>query len=1480
MFADSYRFFSRTLAALFALISVLAFRPGVSAREVSLLFLGDNGHHRPAERFAQLQPVLAARGVRMTYTDRMSDVNSENLAKYDGLVVYANIDNIDPPQEQAVLDYVASGHGFIPLHCATYCFRNSDQIVALMGAQFQRHGTGVFRTELSEPEHPIMKGFEGFESWDETYVHRLHNEKDRTVLEYRVDQEGREPWSWTRHHGKGRVFYTAWGHDERTWSNPGFQNLVERGIRWAVGDDPATVPAFRSDLTFRPLAMTEKRTDVQPFEYVDVGKQIPNYPPSNRWGTQSEPLNMMQKPLEPAESLKHYVTPVGFQMELFAAEPDLGGKPIAMNWDERGRLWVCETYDYPNELQPAGEGRDRVRICEDTDGDGRADKFTVFAEKLSIPTAITIYRGGAIVQNGVETLYLKDTNGDDKADLREVLISNWSLGDTHGGVSNLRWGHDNWVWGMQGYNFSEPIINGEKQPGFRMGFFRFKLDQNDPPRVTDLEFIRSTDNNTWGIGLSEEGLVFGSTANHNPSVYMPIANRYYERVRGWAPAQLGTIADTFLFKPITDRVRQVDQHGGYTAGAGHALYTARTYPRQFWNRTAFVCGPTGHLVGLFTLQRDGADFHSTSPMNLIASDDEWSAPIAAEVGPDGNVWVLDWYNFIVQHNPTPRGFRTGKGNAYESELRDKKHGRIYRVKYGEGNGQATTPPLATASAGQLVAALRHPNMLWRLQAQRLLLERQLLGPARAEATAALVELAKDQSTDEIGLNVGAIHALWALQGLGEIRGGVGGSDASEAFRICMLNLRHPSAGVRRAALQVLPLDETPDEAIAGPSGTSPLYDSDSQVRLAALLAIADMHSPRVSFGQLIGKLALDSSFTSDRWLKDALISAAAAHAWPFLQSFTQLQAEAPAAAGEIASQVAQHVARGKPTSDQMNALITSLTKTPAALAEQIITGLANGWPKEHSVTLADTAEAALTELLDRMPASGKGQLVRLAAQWGISDFDKYARRIADDLLAIVKDENAADQARIDSARQLAELLRSDEATVTQLLDQITPQLAPDLADGMILAIAASTAPNAGEQLASRVPRLSPAARETAISVLLQRPQTTLALLAALREGTIPLGDLKLDQKQALASHPDRAIRTRATELMKSGGGLPSADRQAVLETLLPAAHQKGDPMAGQEIFKKNCAKCHMIRGEGEKIAPDLTGMAVHPKEELLGHIIDPSRSVEGNFRLYTVVTTAGRIVSGMMAAESRTAIELIDTEAKRHAIPRADIEELLSSTKSVMPDGFEKQMTKDEFANLLEFLTTKGQYVPLPLDKVATAISTKGLFTDGDNGPDRMVFREWGTQAFEKIPFQLVDPQGKTRPNIVLLNGPRGTLPPRMPKSVSLACNTPLKAIHMLSGVSGWGYPYEQAKSVTMIVRVQYADGQTEDHPLQNGVHFADYISRHDVPGSKFAFNLRGQQVRYLSVEPRRDAPVESIELVKGDDATAPIVMAVTVEPR
>jgi hypothetical protein len=261
-----------------------------------------------------------------------------------------------------------------------------------------------------------------------------------------------------------------------------------------------------------------------------------------------------------------------------------------------------------------------------------------------------------------------------------------------------------------------------------------------------------------------------------------------------------------------------------------------------------------------------------------------------------------------------------------------------------------------------------------------------------------------------------------------------------------------------------------------------------------------------------------------------------------------------------------------------------------------------------------------------------------------------------------------------------------------------------------------------------------------------------------------------------------------------------------------------------------------------------------------------------------LATTSGQVLTGLLASESKTAIELFDAEGKKHSVLREEIDELVASPKSLMPEGFEKQIEPQALTDLLEFLAKRGKYLPLPLDKVATSVSTRGMFQSIDSQVERLVFDDWKPKTFAGVPFQLVDPQDGRVANAVLLFGPQGPISASLPKSVTLPCHAPAKAIHLLGGISGWGYPLGEKGSVSLIVRLHYADGTTEDHELQNGVHLSDYIRRIDVPDSQFAFDMDGRQLRYLSVNPKRTEPIEEIELIKGPDATAPVVMAVTVE--
>ncbi len=678
----------------------LAAQDGAAApRRLQVLFFGAptaNGpHHDPITRYRVLKKALGTAGIDLTYDeDPAHAFRKEWLADFDAVLMYGNwAQNAPMPREQlvALLAYVDGGGGFVPVHCASACFGGSPLFVKLVGARFASHGGDEFSVENVLPEHPILDGVSSYRAWDETYVHDSHGD-DRTILQKR---DG-EPWSWTRQQGKGRVFYTAAGHDHRVWDLPEFQALLRNAILWAVGDGP------RAALAALQLPTLETET-----------VSLPGY-------RERKEITVAQKPLSPRESMKFAQVPIGMQLQLFASEPDIVN-PIFVSWDHRGRAFVIETIDYPNNLQRGDLGHDRITICEDRDGDGAADEFTRFAEGLSIPTSLVFANGGVICTNGPDMLFLADTDGDDRADVRRVLFTGFHMGDTHAGVSNLRYGADGWIYATIGYSGFAGEVGGERHE-FAQGLLRFQ------PDGSRLEFLQHTTNNTWGLGFTEEFDIVGSTANGNPSWFFTFADAR-RQAAGMQTAAVPRADDNPMFFPMSEDIRQVDVFDRYTAGAGHALYTARRFPAAWHNRIAFVCEPTGKLVGQFEMHHDGADFRAVQlPNNLYASADAWSAPVCAEVGPDGAVWICDWYNLIVQHNPTPSrnsagvDAKTGRGNAYETPLRDRQHGRVYRV---------APTPMAPATAlldpgdpASLLAGLSSDNLTVRLHAQRLLCERK------------------------------------------------------------------------------------------------------------------------------------------------------------------------------------------------------------------------------------------------------------------------------------------------------------------------------------------------------------------------------------------------------------------------------------------------------------------------------------------------------------------------------------------------------------------------------------------------------------------------------------------------------------------------------------------------------------------------------------------------------------------------------------
>ena len=792
-----------------------------AGRRIEVLFLGDDGHHKPLERYRVLKQALAPRGYNISWVEDLREVTRERLDRYDALIVYANHEKDIVPAD--LLGWVRDGGGLVALHSACGCFHPSVEWFDLVGGRFQSHEGHVFSPETVDAEHPVTRDLPVLEAWDETYVHQDLTD-DRHLLQVRPPlnkgETQPEPWTWLREEGKGRVFYTASGHDLRVWTQEAYQELVARAIVWAAGPEAAR--------DFEALELAPLETEIPEIE----GRAHPDIP-----------MMPIQKPLSPADSAGHIQVPAGMRLELFASEPMIVN-PIAIDWDERGRCWVVESLGYPNDVPvEEGRGEDRIKILEDTDGDGRADKMVVFAEGIRHGTTLLFHRGGVLATDGPDIIFLRDDDGDGRADSRQVVAGGIKIWDTHASTSHFLPGMDSWVYATSGYSGVDMTVAGVRHE-FGKGVFRFRPSDS---RIEALEFLQETTNNTWGLGINEEGLVFGSTANNNPSWRLSVPRRAYEG-SGIKPGQTPRLDDQPLMYPNTRDITQVDQIERYTAAAGHMFYNDTVMGGLLSPDHAMICEPTGHLVALGRVMERGA-LHAIDLRgnNLLASSDAWVAPVAARTGPDGAVWVADWYNPIIQHNVVfrfwnpARGYdqphspyhtgerKPGKGNAYVTPLRDRSHGRIWRIlpESGELRGM---PRLAAHDPGGCLAALGSPSQLIRMHAQRLLVER-----ADAAVVPALATMAAAAVPDGTGRPLANYHAIRTLQGLHK----AGAAGAREAL-LTVLGHAHP--GVRLQALESLPPSD-PAVLAALPGALGGASPPGTLLRLLTLAALAVPNEP-------------------------------------------------------------------------------------------------------------------------------------------------------------------------------------------------------------------------------------------------------------------------------------------------------------------------------------------------------------------------------------------------------------------------------------------------------------------------------------------------------------------------------------------------------------------------------------------------------------------------------------------------------------
>ncbi len=432
-------------------------------------------------------------------------------------------------------------------------------------------------------------------------------------------------------------------------------------------------------------------------------------------------------PLSPAEAISKMTVPEGFSVELVASEPDIVN-PVAMAFDERGRVWITESLDYPR--HDAGPGQDRVKVLEDTDGDGRADRFTVFADGLNIPSGIAVGAGGVWVVNSPDLLFFEDTDGDGRADRREVVLTGFGRNDTHELPNSLTWGPDGWLYGLNGVFNPSHIQHQGRDHQFTCALFRIH------PRTRAFELFCEGTSNPWGVAWDTEGSAFISACVIDHLWHLTETG-YYHRQGGPYP-------------PFTSVIGSIVTHRHQKAAyCGITYFDSDAYPAEY-RRRLYMGNIHGGCLNVDRLERDGSTYKGIECPDFLTANDAWFMPVAQKTGPDGCLYVLDWYDRYHCYQDAGR----------DPQGIDRLKGRLYRIRYKD-TPRAAPFDLEKENDEQLIARLASPNIFYRELAQRLLWERN-----HPETRPQLQRLVLDEAAPRPA----RMHALWALVGTGALDG--------------------------------------------------------------------------------------------------------------------------------------------------------------------------------------------------------------------------------------------------------------------------------------------------------------------------------------------------------------------------------------------------------------------------------------------------------------------------------------------------------------------------------------------------------------------------------------------------------------------------------------------------------------------------------------------------------------------------------------
>ena len=1387
---------------------------------------GEHDHPRFLEEWTR---ILNDRGARAAGAQRFP--TAEELDATDVMILYAAEGGSIHGDERARLEaFLGRGGGLVVLHDAV-CGDAPHWFKGVVGGAWE-HGhakwyTGEMGLYFPDREHPITSGVSNFDLTDEIY-YELHMDPGAHVIanSFRTTHEIR-PQMWAYEKDDYRAFVSIPGHYHDTFNLAPYRTLLLRGIAWAGKRDAG-------------LLVSEAET--ASLRYPEGG------------------------PRPPEAAVEALALHEDFEVKAVAAEPLLIN-PISIDWDPNGRMWVAATPGYPYKEKFNGvPAHDQILILEDGDGDGRMDSRTVFYEGLDLVTSLVLHRDGVIVTQAPEILFLRDTDGDDVADVREVLYSGFGYGDTHATTSNLRWGMDGWIYGTQGYSGggSNHVVgsDGVDHGKIGNGLFRFR------PDGSEIETVVSYGSNTWGCDFTWDGELFFTMANGSHLRHVILPDRVMQRGRVGNASSWKDVTDHRKAFPTVKHDRhpylQIDHVGGFTGAAGSLIYDGGAWPREYWG-DHFVTEPTINLVHRDHIEPRGATFVASRyrEKEFLGSHDLWFRPIHLRTGPDGAMYVLDFYNQAAVHNDT-RGPKHGPTNAALRPDRDRHHGRILRVQHAAARdlSVAVGPEPAT-----LVADLARPNRWARMAAHRLLCEAQSLS---ARVLAQLEPSASATARQKV-------HGLWILHQRDAL------SDSA-----LLAGLSDASAGVRKNAARIAGLRQGSNAEIT--VGLARLSgDVDPRVATEAAVALGE-RGGRVDLAQpyidpaVIGVLVTRYADLPDDWARSAFVGALAAD--PHLTMGAALSQRETGSFEGLVREMAKVVGRSRDR-DQVAEFVVVLGAyigTRPQLVEAALLQLVEALPGDFTPTPSADLQGALAALLSTDEVEVAIAVLPFASRWDKEGgLVEHVDRLAARLMAVLDDEDKSPQRRAQCLTTLLEIDSQRAGAIEISRALLQPHVSLDVQERVIELLGQVSEPTAAEVMIAAFPAFSGKLREASFNQLTKRVEWAGAVLDHVEADELSAKDLGPGRVFRLCNHPDAVVASRATALLETRKGADTMELEELIASLVPVVSQRGDLARGEELFNVNCGTCHTYKSAEGKVGPELTGMGVHPPQDLLPYVLDPNRTVEDNYVEYVVRTWDGLSYGGVLIRESDHSVVLRNTSGDVE-IAREDIENLSNTGRSPMPTGLQ-ELGAEGLRDIFTWLRSEFEgYRVLDISRAATANTQTGLYDPRE--PRTLEFKRFGVHAAEGIPFSVLDPtRSVSGNNVIVLKGGLARdwyCKNHLPSSVEVPVGVAVERLHVLGGISAWGFPYTKERLPAARVTWHYADGGTEETVLTDGHEFADWIRPIEVPGSTQVHgilrdNSRGQ-LRRFAIEPSREEVVSKIVLEGFDGDTAPTFVALTAE--